>query len=61
MNKIDALKEAYLAGFNASREGCNGECNSFMYKGLSPEQDVDWCEDRDEAIKEILKSKKETK
>jgi hypothetical protein len=48
-----ALEAAYLAGFNASGEGYNGEC-PFEYKNKNPEHDAVWCKDRDNALQEAL-------
>jgi hypothetical protein len=51
-----ALQKAYLAGFNASGEGYNGEY-PFGDKNQDPEYDTVWCKDRDNklaAIKEAL-------
>jgi hypothetical protein len=43
-----ALEAAYLAGFNATGEGYNGE-----YGIGYPEQDVDWIKNRNEALAAI--------
>jgi hypothetical protein len=51
-----ALKAAYLAGFNASGEGYNGEY-PFQSYNEHPEQDAAWGRDRDNklsAIKQAL-------
>lgn len=50
----DALKAAYLAGFNASGEGGNGEY-PYQDKGTSPEADEEWCASRDHNLKELNK------
>ena len=46
---IEAMKQAYLAGFMASGEGYNGEY-PFQDKGRNPEDDPAWCRDRDNAL-----------
>jgi hypothetical protein len=54
--KDEALKAAYLAGFNASGEGYNGEY-PFEHKGKNCTDDTIWCKDRDNelaAIKQAL-------
>mgnify|MGYP001072892095 FL=1 len=43
------VKAAYLAGFNASAEGWNGEY-PYSDTNLSPEDDTDWIECRDAAL-----------
>ena len=48
-----ALEAAYLAGFNASGEGYNGEY-PFQDHNAHPVQDKGWCERRDEYIREAL-------
>jgi hypothetical protein len=51
-----ALEAAYLAGFNASGEGYNGEY-PFEHKGKNCTDDPIWCKDRDNeltAIKQAL-------
>jgi hypothetical protein len=48
-----ALESAYLAGFNASGEGYNGEY-PFGDKNQNPEQDAVWIKDRDNALRERL-------
>ena len=48
-----ALNAAYLAGFNASGEGYNGEY-PFGDKNQNPEADAVWVRDRDNAIEEAL-------
>lgn len=48
-----ALEAAYLAGFNASGEGYNGEY-PFGDKNQNPEHDSVWCKDRDNALEEAL-------
>lgn len=47
------LRQAYLAGFNATGDGYNAEY-PYEQKGRDPEDDTDWCEDRDNAIKTIM-------
>ena len=47
------LRQAYLAGFNATGEGYNAEY-PFDQKDLDPEDDTDWCKDRDNTIKSIM-------
>ena len=44
-----ALEAAYLAGFNASGEGYNGE-----YGVDYPEQDAIWVKDRDNYVSKAL-------
>jgi len=48
-----ALEAAYLAGFNASGEGYNGEF-PFGGKNQNPEHDSMWCKDRDNDLEEAL-------
>jgi hypothetical protein len=51
-----ALEAAYLAGFNASGEGYNGEY-PFEHKGKNCTDDPIWCKDRDNelaAIKQVF-------
>ena len=48
-----ALEVAYLAGFNASGEGYNGEY-PFGDKNQNPEHDAVWCKDRDNVLEEAL-------
>jgi hypothetical protein len=48
-----ALEAAYLAGFNASGEGYNGEY-PFGDWIQRPEQDKNWCAERDDFIKQAL-------
>ena len=47
------LQQAYLAGFNATGDGYNAEY-PYDQKGQDPEDDTDWCEKRNEAIKSIM-------
>jgi hypothetical protein len=47
-----ALEAAYLAGFNASGEGYNGEY-PFQDHNAHPEQDADWVRCRDNKIAAI--------
>lgn len=49
---VKALEKAYLAGFNDSGEGYNGEY-PFQDHGASPEKDSSWLERRDIAIHKI--------
>jgi len=49
---VEALEKAYLAGFNDSGEGYNGEY-PFQDHGASPEKDSSWLERRDIAIQKI--------
>jgi len=48
-----ALEAAYLAGFNASGEGYNGE---YPFGDLCkhPEDHSVWCKDRDNALEQVL-------
>jgi len=48
-----ALEAAYLAGFKASGEGYNGEY-PFGDRSEHPEQDKNWCAERDDFIKQAL-------
>ena len=48
-----ALETAYLAGFNASGEGYNGEY-PFGDRNQNPEEDTVWIKDRDNALREAL-------
>jgi hypothetical protein len=50
MTEDEALKAAYLAGFNASGEGYNGE---YPFHGAHPEQDAGWIKNRDNEITAI--------
>lgn len=47
------LEKAYLAGFNATGEGYNGEY-PFRDKDQWPDDNADWCQKRDEELKELL-------
>jgi len=47
-----ALNAAYLAGFNASCEGHNGEY-PFDDKGINPADDPAWCTRRDRNLAKI--------
>lgn len=47
------LKAAYLAGFNASGQGWNGEY-PFQDLGENPEADRDWAEKRDDELTRII-------
>jgi hypothetical protein len=58
MNTIEALKAAYLAGFNASGDGYNGEY-PFSDRNKNPEHDADWAKARYDAIDSILQSIKQ--
>ena len=48
-----ALEAAYLAGFNASGEGYNGEY-PFQDYNKHPEKDAGWCQNRDAYVREAL-------
>ena len=48
-----ALEAAYLAGFNASGEGYNGEY-PFQDHNAHPAQDEGWCQNRDNALRKAL-------
>jgi len=48
-----ALEAAYLAGFNASGEGYNGEF-PFQDGSCSPEDDPQWCQKRDDALRTAI-------
>lgn len=48
-----ALEAAYLAGFNASGEGYNGEY-PFGDHARNPEEDAAWIKDRDNALRKAL-------
>ena len=48
-HKDDLLRAAYLAGFNASGEGWNGEY-PFHDKGDTPESNPHWIETRDKNL-----------
>jgi hypothetical protein len=52
--EVELLNKAYLAGFNASGEGYNGEY-PFQDKGLSQENDSNWIEKRNAVIDEFMK------
>jgi hypothetical protein len=61
MTEDKALEAAYLAGFNASGEGYNGEY-PFEHKGKNCTDDPIWCKDRDNelaAIKQALAAQQE--
>jgi hypothetical protein len=49
---IEALKAAYLAGFNASGEGYNGEY-PYGDLNLNPEDDAVWHKNRDNKLQAI--------
>ena len=49
------MKNAYLYGFNASREGYNAEY-PFSDNNWKPECQSDWIEKRDNVITQILKT-----
>jgi hypothetical protein len=51
-----ALDAAYLAGFNASGEGYNGEY-PFQDHGAHPEQDAGWIKNRDNEITAIKQAR----
>ena len=50
-----ALEAAYLAGFNASGEGYNGEY-PFEHKGKNCTDDPIWCKDRDNELAAIKRA-----
>jgi hypothetical protein len=52
-NLKNLLKAAYLAGFNSSVEGYNGEY-PFLDHGTSPEKDAGWRLGRDVKIEELI-------
>jgi hypothetical protein len=54
MTDDEALKAAYLAGFNASGEGYNGE---YPFHGAHPEQDAGWIKNRDNEITAIKQAR----
>ncbi len=54
MTEDEALKAAYLAGFNASGEGYNGE---YPFHGAHPEQDAGWIKNRDNEITAIKQAR----
>jgi hypothetical protein len=54
MSEDEALKAAYLAGFNASGEGYNGE---YPFHGAHPEQDAGWIKNRDNEITAIKQAR----
>ena len=56
MNKDELLEAAYLAGFNASGEGYNGEF-PFDDRDQKPQHDPAWCKDRDNAIAAIKQAR----
>jgi len=54
--KDELLEAAYLAGFNASGEGYNGEF-PFDDRDQKPQHDFAWCKDRDNAITAIKQAR----
>jgi hypothetical protein len=54
--KDELLEAAYLAGFNASGEGYNGEF-PFDDRDQKPQHDPAWCKDRDNAIAAIKQAR----
>ena len=52
-NVKQLLEKAYLAGFNATGEGYNGEY-PYGDRNLNPEEDTEWLERRDEKLRELL-------
>ena len=54
--KDELLEAAYLAGFNASGEGYNGEF-PFDDRDQKPQHDPAWCKDRDNAITAIKQAR----
>lgn len=55
---IEALKAAYLAGFNASGEGYNGEY-PYGDRGQNAEDDAVWCKDRENYVNQALAEQQE--
>lgn len=53
MKDLEALRAAYLAGFNASAEGFNGEY-PFYDSDETPLDHPYWVQQRDEAIAKIV-------
>lgn len=49
------MRDAYLHGFNASREGYNSEY-PFSDKNWKPDCQSDWVEKRDNVITQLLKT-----
>jgi hypothetical protein len=56
MTKDEELEAAYLAGFNASGEGYNGEY-PFEHKGKNCTDDPIWCKDRDNELAAIKQAR----
>jgi hypothetical protein len=56
MTEDKALEAAYLAGFNASGEGYNGEY-PFGDHVQDPEEDAVWCKDRDDELTAIKQAR----
>jgi hypothetical protein len=54
--KDELLEAAYLAGFNASGEGYNGEF-PFDDRDQKPQHDPAWCKDRDNALTAIKQAR----
>jgi hypothetical protein len=54
MTEDEALKAAYLAGFNASGEGYNAE---YPFHSAHPEQDADWIKNRNNEITAIKQAR----
>ena len=54
--KDELLEAAYLAGFNASGEGYNGEF-PFDDRDQKPQHDPAWCKDKDNAITAIKQAR----
>ena len=48
-----AVEAAYLAGFNSSGEGYNGEY-PFQQRGRDPKDDADWIARRDAEIAALI-------
>lgn len=51
----NAIEAAYLAGFNASGEGYNGEY-PFQDHGKDPEQDAAWVKDRENYVNKAIQA-----
>ena len=52
-NFEDALRDAYLAGFNQTGEGYNAE---YPFEGGGQLDDTDWLRSRDEYVRETMAS-----
>jgi len=60
MNKKEALEAAYLAGFNSTGDGYNGEY-PFDQNGTFPEDDPNWIKQRDANLKHLTSKVKKTR